>query len=196
MLVLLLFGCPQPFDGDTAPTDDHDTNDDTDTDTGLALAEDDARVRALTDLEQGENPAAEPMLVRVDYVVDGDTFYCTPDGTAESLKVRMIGIDTPEIAHDDAAECYGNQAWAYTGDVLAGRLAWLTFDEELYDDYDRALAYVFRDDSDAGFVNRHLARQGYATPLTIRPNDSFESEIEADAQAAASEGLGLWSACE
>jgi micrococcal nuclease len=167
-----------------------------DTDTGLDIAADDARVRALTDLPQGQSPAMAPTLVRVDYVVDGDTFYCTPDGTSDSVKVRMIGMDTPEIAHDDPADCYGNDAWAYTEEALTGRLVWLTFDEDPTDTYDRTLAYVIRDNTEAGFFNRNLVRQGYATPLTVQPNDSFKAEIQADADAAEAEGLGLWTACQ
>lgn len=197
MLTLLLLGCPTAFNGDTAQTHPDDSAQDSaqDTDTGLDLAADDARVRALTDLPQGDSPAAAPMLVRIDYVVDGDTFYCTPDGTSESVKVRMIGIDTPEIAHDSAADCYGNEAWAYTGSQLTDRLAWLTFDADPDDQYGRTLAYVIRDTTEAGFFNRHLARQGYAVPLTVEPNDSYKAEIQADADAAEAAGLGLWSAC-
>lgn len=170
---------------------DTDTNDDT----GLTPSEDDARVRALTDLPEGDEPSAAPLLVRVDYVVDGDTFYCTPDGTADSVKVRIIGVDTPEIAHDDSAECYGNEAWAYTGAALTDRLAWLTFDAEELDDYGRTLAYVVRDTTEAGFYNRRIVREGFATPLEIAPDDSYAEEIQADADAAEAEGLGLWAAC-
>ncbi len=197
MLFLLLLGCPTVFHGsDSAEDSVPDVIPGEDTDTGLEIAADDARVRALTDLPQGRSPALEPMLVRVDYVVDGDTFYCTPDGTSDSVKVRMIGMDTPEIAHDNPADCYGNNAWAYTEEALTGRLAWLTFDEDPTDTYDRTLAYVIRDTTEAGFFNRNLVRQGYATPLTVQPNDSFKAEIQADTDAAEAEGVGLWTACQ
>lgn len=197
MLTLLLLGCPTAFHGDTAPTPPDDSAVDTDTasDTGFDAAADDARVRALTDLPEGNDPAQPPMLVRIDYVVDGDTFYCTPDGTSDSVKVRMIGMDTPEIAHDDPADCYGNEAWAYTEAQLTDRLAWLTFDADPDDQYGRTLAYVIRDTTEAGFFNRHLVRQGYAVPLTVEPNDTYKAAIQADADAAEAEGLGLWSAC-
>jgi len=197
MLFLLLLGCPTVFHGsDSAEDSVPDVIPGEDTDTGLEIAADDARVRELTNLPEGQSPALDPMLVRVDYVVDGDTFYCTPDGTSDSVKVRMIGMDTPEIAHDNPADCYGNNAWAYTEEALTGRLAWLTFDEDPTDTYDRTLAYVIRDTTEAGFVNRHLVRQGYATPLTVQPNDSFKADIQADADAAEAEGLGLWTACQ
>jgi micrococcal nuclease len=197
MLLAVLLGCPTAFHGDSDGDVDADTDvdADADTDTGLTIEEDDARVRALTGLPEGQDPAAPPLLVRIDYVVDGDTFYCTPDGTSESLKVRMIGMDTPEIAHDDPAECYGNDAWAYSESQLLDHLAWLTFDQDPDDDYGRSLNYVIRDTTEAGFFNRNLVRNGYALPLTIAPDDTYQAEIQSDADAAEAEGRGLWSAC-
>ncbi len=141
------------------------------------------------------------MLVRVDYAVDGDTLYAYPQdterfGTTPSrVKVRLIGLDTPEIEHDDPAECFGDEAWDFTRDALTGRLAWLTFDAECEDDYDRTLAYLHREADSAGFFNRALLRQGYATVLTVRPNNSFVSSFEQDEAAARADGIGLWSAC-
>lgn len=166
-------------------------------DTGMTtLIQDDAYVRALTGLPQGEDPVADPQLVRVIDTSDGDTIWVEPDGGGEYFKVRLIGIDTPEIAHDDPAECYGDEAWAYTTSLIKGRLVWLTFDGELYDDYDRTLAYVIHDTNEAGFINRNIARNGYALQLSIYPNTSFEDEIGDDVDAARSEDLGLWSACK
>lgn len=160
------------------------------------LAEDDARVRALTGLPEGADPVAEPQLVRVIDASDGDTIWVEPDGGGEYFKVRLIGIDAPEIEHDDPAECFSQEAWDYTTGALVDRLAWLTFDGELYDDYDRMLAYVIRDTTDAGFFNRNLARNGYVEELAIYPNTSFEDEIAEDVRNARNEDLGLWGACE
>lgn len=202
--VLFLTACgflPQATTkGDTsAPADDtaeESAGDTTPEDTAAPGADDD-EVRALTDLPTGDDPCAEPMLVRVDYTVDGDTFYATPDGGGANVKVRMIGMDTPEVAHDDPAECYGNDAWTWTAEHLEGRLAWLTFDADCLDDYGRSLAYVIRGtDSADGFINRALLRHGYATTLTIRPNDSFEQVFAQDEEDARQAGEGLWSACD
>lgn len=196
MFLVWLLACPTPFHGDDTSGDaDADTDADADADTGFDFEEDDARVQALTDLPEGDDAAFPPLLVRINYVVDGDTFYCTPVGTSESLKVRMIGIDTPETAHDDPAECYGNEAWAYTEGELTNRLAWLTYDADPDDSYGRSLNYVIRGSDQDGFFNRNLARHGYATPLTVDPNDAFENEIQADADAAEADDVGLWAAC-
>jgi micrococcal nuclease len=195
MLLALLLACvPEPVDPkDTAGAADTDEPVDTDAE---ALAADDARVRALTGLPEGESPCAEPQLVRVLEAVDGDTFHALPEGDDWYFSVRIIGLDTPEIAHDDPAECYGNEAWDHTAGMLEGRLVWLTFDAECEDVYDRTLAYVFRGDDESGFVNRELLRNGYATQLTVPPNDTYEDVFQADQRAARDEGLGLWSACD
>ncbi len=196
MLLVWLLACPTPFTAkDTSGASDADTDTDADSDTGLTFEEDDARVRALTDLPEGDNPAFPPLLVRIEYVVDGDTFYCTPVGTSDSLKVRMIGMDTPEIAHEDPADCYGNEAWAYTDAQLTNRLAWLTYDEDPDDTYGRSLNYIIRGSDEDGFFNRNLVRRGYATPFTVEPNDAYATQIQADSDAAEAEGAGMWSAC-
>jgi len=160
-----------------------------------ALAADDARVRALTGLPEGDAPCAPPMLARVDYAVDGDTLYVYPDDGSPRTKVRLIGLNTPEVEHDDPAECYGNDAWDFTQAALTGRLVWITFDAECQDDYGRTLAFLHRDTGESGFHNRRLLREGYATQLTVQPNDTYASTFRADEQAARSDGNGLWAAC-
>lgn len=194
MWLWLLACVPQKIDGEDSAPPVHDT--DTGEETDEELAADDARVRALTGLPEGDLPCAEPQLVRVLEAVDGDTFHALPEGDDWYFSVRIIGVDTPEIAHEDPAECYGNEAFAYTAGALDGKLVWLTFDAECLDAYDRTLAYVFRGDDEAGFFNRSLVRNGYATTLTIPPNDTYEDLFAADARDARDEDLGLWSSCD
>ncbi len=181
--------CHPPEGSDTAAVAQDDSADDS------GDADDDARVRALAGLPAGTDACAVPVLGRVVHVVDGDTAWVQPEDGSAELNTRFIGVDTPEVAHDEPAECYGDVAAAFTESNLGGRLVWLTFDKDCLDPYDRTLAYVFRDDTDAGFFNRRLARGGYAYDLSIAPNDSFEDEIHADERAARDEGLGLWGAC-
>jgi micrococcal nuclease len=169
---------------------------DTDTVDSGDQAADDARVRALTGLPEGDEPCAAPLLVRVDYTVDGDTFWATPDGGGDQVKVRFIGVNSPEIAHGDTpADCYGDEAWSWSAARLEGNLVWLTYDAECEDRYGRTLAYVFRDATDAGFFNRTMARNGIADELTIPPDDTYANDIRSDVEAAEREGLGLWGAC-
>jgi micrococcal nuclease len=145
-------------------------------------------------------PGAVEANATVVRVVDGDTLDVTTGGDHE--RVRLIGIDTPEVAHEasgdrpgNPAECFGDEAKAFTGSLLpAGTAVRLERDVVARDDYGRVLAYVYRA-SDGVFVNYELARQGFAQPLTIRPNSRFADLIVEATRRAESDELGLWSAC-
>jgi micrococcal nuclease len=196
MILLFLLGCGDWFGAGTADAGEEEDSADSGNEAGdTELAADDARVRALTDLPEGDYPCLDPMLVRIAYITDGDTVYVHPADGSAGRKVRFIGIDTPEIAHDDPAECFGDEATAFTSDQLLGRLAWLTFDRECFDPYDRSLAYLIRDAGEGGFFNRVLAREGYAAQLSIEPNTTYASEISVDVAAAQRDNAGMWEAC-
>lgn len=198
--LLLLTGCTPWFGTgtgtDTAAPDTADTSTgDTEDTSAEALAADDARVRALTDLPEGTYPCRTPVLARVSHITDGDTVYVRPEDGSAELKVRFIGIDTPEIAHEEPAECYGDEAMAFTAEQLSGRLVWLTFDAGCTDTYGRSLAYVIRGEGETGFYNRVLVRNGYATTLTIEPNTTFADVFTDDLHAAQDDRLGMWESC-
>ncbi len=199
MLLVLLVGCGGWFGEGDSGADSGGGSGDTDSsdtaDTAVDLTADDARVRALTDLPEGKYPCREALLARVTHIVDGDTAYMQPEAGGSEMKVRFIGIDAPEIEHDEPAECYGDEATAYTSAALLDHLVWLTFDAECQDYYDRDLAYVINGEGETGFFNRVLARNGYASPLAIEPNITYEDEIAADVAAAQTEHLGVWGEC-
>ena len=136
----------------------------------------------------------------VDHIVDGDTIDVVVDGVEE--RVRLIGIDTPEIAHaasgsrpEQVAECFGDEAKSYTASLLAvGAPVRLERDVVARDDYGRLLAYVYRA-SDGVLVNYEIIRHGYAQPLTIPPNVAFSDVMVDAARQAEHDDTGLWSAC-
>jgi micrococcal nuclease len=136
----------------------------------------------------------------VDHIVDGDTIDVVIDGTEE--RVRLTGIDTPEVAHPasgsrpaSVGECFGDQATAFTTSLLpVGTPVRLERDIVGRDDYGRVLAYVYRAD-DGIFVNYEIVRQGYAQPLTIPPNVTFSELMVEAARDAEANDAGLWSAC-
>lgn len=194
MILLLLWACPQPVQ---TPPKDLPSDDSGDPgDSGLS---DDDRVRAIdpSQLPAGPTPCREPVIARVGPVVDGDTAHVDVyDGAWRSETVRFLGIDSPELAHgSDPAECFGEESGAHLEALLTGRLVWLTFDNECEDQYDRTLAYVHRDTTEDGFINRHQARQGYAWAYPWDPPVSQAAAIEADEQAARAESLGMWADC-
>jgi micrococcal nuclease len=136
----------------------------------------------------------------VDRIVDGDTIIVFIDDGRE--RVRLTGIDTPEIAHPangtreaTPGECFGDEATSFTESLLdPGTPVRLERDVVGRDDYGRLLAYVYRA-SDGLFVNYEIVRQGYAQPLTIPPNVTFADLMVQAAREAESDDVGLWSAC-
>jgi micrococcal nuclease len=138
-------------------------------------------------------PCMDPILVTVTRIIDGDTIFSNATGFAE--RVRIIGVDTPELARDgSAAECYGAEAMAFTT-ALQSRQVWLTFDEECRDTFDRLLAHVWVGNGPQDLWGRQLIRRGYARTLRIPPNTSFADLLAMDQGAAIREDAGMWGAC-
>lgn len=132
----------------------------------------------------------------IEYVVDGDTVDVIIGDKQE--RVRLIGIDTPEIAHQgqpERAECFGDEATTFTRSLVpVGTPVRLERDVVARDDYGRLLGYVYRA-SDGVFVNYEIVRQGYAQPLTIPPNVAFSKLIVQAARDAEEDQAGLWTSC-
>ena len=143
---------------------------------------------------QPERPREEsprrPLALVVD-VIDGDTIEARIDGEVED--VRYIGIDTPEsVKPDSPIECYGRKASRFNRRLVEDQWVRLDYDLERRDIYGRLLAYVYVGDR---FVNAELVRRGYATTLTIPPNDTFADRFDRLQQRAGNRGRGLWGRC-
>jgi len=129
-------------------------------------------------------PAGARIHARVTRHTDGDTLWLSGVG-----KVRLIGIDTPEVF--GRAECYGRQASAFLRRLLPiGSRVTYSLGVEGRDRYGRALAYLYADDG--RFVNLLLVKRGYAHPLTIPPNDRFAGRFVRAARRARARRVGLW----
>ncbi|WP_010205954.1 thermonuclease family protein [Salinibacterium sp. PAMC 21357] len=131
----------------------------------------------------------------VNYVHDGDTLYLD-DGSTE-LKVRLIGIDTPELdstQRPDAGECYGEEARELLRDFLPeGTHVWASEDREPEDHYGRSLLYVHLDDGT--FVNLAMIELGAAEALKVGLNDRYWTELRSAEDDAATAKLGMWGRC-
>ena len=124
----------------------------------------------------------------VTHVDDGDTIDIRVDGHIE--RVRYIGIDAPEIAHDGVGGARGGAAATRLNQTLLGdRHVRLEFDRERRDRYGRLLAYVW-----AGkvMVNLEMIRRGYAQALTIPPNVRYEPWFASAQTEARAARRGLW----
>lgn len=121
---------------------------------------------------------------RVTRHTDGDTLWLSGIG-----KVRLIGVDTPEVYGDD--ECFGRRASAFVERTAPlGAPVRYRLGVEERDQYGRALAYVWL--RDGVFLNRRLLARGYAQPLTIPPNVEYADLFAQVARRAREAGRGLW----
>lgn len=118
---------------------------------------------------------------RVARVTDGDTFHCR-----DGRKVRLIGVDSPELAQGDA----GRMARDALRRLLpAGRAVRLELDAAPRDRYGRVLAHVWAGDT---LVNEAMVRGGWALLYTVPPNVRYVRRLERAQREARARGAGLW----
>jgi len=136
----------------------------------------------------GTNEAETPFYPVV-RVIDGDTIVVEYRGKEE--KVRLIGVNTPEIHHPNkGVERYGRAAASYTKKLLQNKQVRLEFDVQQRDKYGRLLAYVYL--PDGTFVNARLVAEGYAQVMTVPPNVRHAGEFRELQRQACQANKGLW----
>ena len=139
-------------------------------------------------------PATECPAVRIDervqvvYVYDGDTVKLK-----DGRRLRLIGINTPEMAHADASdEPLAITARSSLQDMLdrGNYILHLQYGTQREDHYGRLLAHAFLENGDNVAVR--LLSHGLATALVVPPNtwamDCYR-RLEDDARI---DRLGLW----
>ncbi len=107
-------------------------------------------------------------------VVDGDTDKIDIDG--RTVKLRLIGIDTPETKDPDKpVECFGPQASARAEQLLTGRSVWIQYDatQNRRDIYGRDLVYVWLDAHT--MFNEVMVSTGYAHEYTYKRPYLYQS---------------------
>ena len=121
--------------------------------------------------------------VMVKRVIDGDTFE-----TASGKKVRLIGIDAPEL--HPKKECLAEEAKDFLQNKIENKKVLLKKDKENTDKYGRLLRYVYLNGE---FVNESLVEKGLAEAKSYPPNTKNQ-EILKEAQRYAKENsLGIYS---
>jgi micrococcal nuclease len=124
-------------------------------------------------------------------VVDGDTVVLNIDN--KDVKVRLIGIDTPETVDPrKPVQAYGKEASNFTNNLLKGEEVYIEYDGEKaeLDKYGRLLAYLYRV-PDGLFVNLEIVRQGYGHAYTKYPFKYKELFCAYEKRARESQ-KGLW----
>jgi micrococcal nuclease len=139
--------------------------------------------------------------IKVKRVVDGDTLVLE-----NGDKVRLIGIDTPEMHESDKLDRdskrsgedrrtiqeLGKRSFLFVKDLIEGKQVSLEFDLERRDRYGRLLAYVFLKDKNQTFVNAEIVRAGYASLMTFPPNVKYADLFLKLYQEARENRRGLW----
>lgn len=142
----------------------------------------------------------EKQKVRVIRVVDGDTIEI--EG---KMKVRYIGINTPEIYHDTTGkktreQCFANEAYLENKKLVEGKTVTLIKDVSNKDKYNRLLRYVYVDNPSTSsgqvlFVNDYLIINGYAKIMRIKPDVKYYELFKAEEKQAKENDYGLWGKC-
>lgn len=127
---------------------------------------------------------------------DGDTFE-----VEEGEAVRMLGVNSPEIAHssDEVAECFGDEAAAWATERLLGLEINLSFDATCEDTYGRTLAYAWTTDLETGeeiLLNEEIVELGYARVYEDFDDIRLADRLYAAQDRAVATNSGLWAVCE
>ncbi|RMH50585.1 MAG: nuclease [Zetaproteobacteria bacterium] len=124
--------------------------------------------------------------VTVAEVFDGDTFR-----TLDGERVRLLGINAPEVAHRDApAQPLGDAAGEALRRRITGRVVRLAFDRERRDVYGRLLAQVYT--RDGTWINGWMVAQGWAHVYTFVPNLRWAAALLRLERRARGAGRGIW----
>jgi len=129
------------------------------------------------------DPFFATLEAKVYKVFDGDTI-----SLKGGEKVRLLGIDTPEIG-----EPFSVEAKRFTRDLVRYKTVRLEFDVKARDPYARLLAFVYvKTDSGWVLVNAELVRNGLARLLFIDPNRRYREYFEEALHEATICHRGLW----
>jgi len=132
------------------------------------------------------NPNPEYQFVLVKRVIDGDTIELD-----NRIKVRYIGIDTPETKHPrKPVQYFGKEASEANKKLVGNKRVRLEYDVQHLDKYGRTLAYVYLEDGT--FVNAWLVENGFARVSTYPPNVKYQDKFIELERKARDVQKGLW----
>lgn len=119
-------------------------------------------------------------------VIDGDTLKL-----ADGRRVRLLGIDTPEVAHHgQAGEPLGEQARRFLKKQIEGKRVHLRYDLQRRDHYQRLLAHLFLENGEN--INAKLLERGLAHALFKWPNLKNAEHYYTLESEARRQGSGVW----
>lgn len=125
-------------------------------------------------------------------VVDGDTVDVESSDGAFKTRVRLLGIDAPEMTDPSTGHPahWADRATGYLRGRLTGRSVTLRLEPiETRDKYGRLLAYIYLTDGDC--INLDLVRDGQAY-ADRRFSHSWRPQYEQAENEARKKQRGLW----
>lgn len=146
-------------------------------------------------------PTPAPVPVVVVRVIDGDTVDVRPatppsTGPARTERVRLLGIDAPETAHDQPAQCGADDATDALREQLRHRPVTLTLDpiSGHHDRYGRTLGYLDADGHDVALalVQAGLVEAWHPKSTPAPTRYPYYARAQASAQRAQA---GSWVTC-
>ena len=112
---------------------------------------------------------------------------------SDGQHLRLIGVDTPELAHHGApAQALAIEARDRLRQLLAQHQNTLNlrYDNERHDHYGRLLAHAFLVDGSS--IEAWLQEQGLGTVLVVPPNDWNTACYQSTEQQARQQQRGIW----
>lgn len=119
-------------------------------------------------------------------IYDGDTVVLE-----DSRKVRLLGINAPEVTHrGQAGDAGGKEAKQWLAGKLKNTKVRLETSAEKTDKYGRTLAHLFTENKD--HINLQLVEAGLAAVNIYPPNLLYVNALTTAESKAQQAGLGLW----
>lgn len=131
-------------------------------------------------------PSGSPQWAQLDHVIDGDTLKL-----GDGRKVRLLGVNAPELAHGAAAQPLAVAARYAVADFFSSspRIQ-LVVGNPPSDRYGRMLAAVFRHDGVS--VEDFLLAEGLAFQVVVPPNVARLGCLQAAEARARQARRGVW----
>lgn len=151
------------------------------------------KVAQVDDVSDQKEFSALESNLKVVKVVDGDTLDVDLNG--ETVRLRLIGIDTPETVDPrKPVQCFGKEASDRAKSLLNGKKVSLEMDSTQgdKDSYGRLLRYVIL--ADGTNFNQKMIADGYAFEYTYSKPYRYQETFKKAQKSARESKKGLWAA--
>lgn len=137
-----------------------------------------------------DRPKTLMFAARVTHIVDGDTIDVKSYGNHKKYRIRLLGIDTPEVY--GGTECGGPEASRLMKKIAKGRVAVKTDPKQpKRDRYNRLLGYV----SHGGDLGHNMLAHGRAKVLAVGDRFIKYSSYKSSERKAKRKNRGTWGEC-